>query len=132
MPPTALSEALKFFDQEDCAMEGWKEDIDRRLKKKEEAKRKRRSRRAEKAMEADKRREREMLERHRQKYRCHICGEQSSGPSYETGDWDAGKNSTYYPIWNKPVNLSQCKRCEKWVCVECSHNGYCKKCANKI
>jgi hypothetical protein len=68
-----------------------------------------------------------LMERHRRRFRCHICRKPSEGPRLR---YDSiGPVST---VWDAPTGLSKCSRCEKWTCPDHLHRGYCKRCAYRI
>jgi hypothetical protein len=131
-------------------MSDWQSDIDRRLQAREEAKAKRKA--AEKArqrkQQAEQRaREAERhLQQHKRRYKCHICGKPSDGPShilkirnpvsgdYEEVDYPFGLHQQIeYDDWYKPAGLQRCSICCRWACFEREHiyRGICEKCAKK-
>lgn len=76
------------------------------------------------------------LKQHQARFYCHICGKPSPKP-YEY--WDSyGENgqewySSYVTDYNKPTELVQCAKCQKWTCPSADpphfENGVCKKCS---
>lgn len=77
----------------------------------------------------------ERLKQHQARFYCHICGKPSPQPDQY---WDQyGENGQLYNSflvtdYNKPTELVQCTKCQKWTCpnAEPPHleNGVCKKC----
>ncbi len=77
----------------------------------------------------------ERLKLHQARFYCHICGKPSPQP-YQYWD-DYGENGQCYSSfhvtdYNKPTELVQCTRCQKWTCPNADPphlvNGVCKKC----
>lgn len=77
----------------------------------------------------------ERLKQHQARFYCHICGKPSPQP-YQYWD-DYGENGRLYSSflvtdYNKPTELAQCARCQKWTCPNADppqmENGVCKKC----
>ncbi len=77
----------------------------------------------------------ERLKQHQARFYCHICGKPSPQP-YQYWD-DYGENGQLYSSflvtdYNKPTELVQCARCQKWTCpnADPSHmeNGVCRNC----
>jgi hypothetical protein len=77
----------------------------------------------------------ERLKRHQARFYCHICGKPSPQP-YRYWD-DYGENgqlfsSFFVTDYNKPTELVQCARCQKWTCPDADPphlvNGVCIKC----
>jgi len=77
----------------------------------------------------------ERLKQHQARFYCHICGKPSPQPDQY---WDEdGENGRLYSAflvtdYNKPTELVQCSRCQKWTCPNAvpphMENGVCKNC----
>lgn len=77
----------------------------------------------------------ERLKQHQARFYCHICGKPSPRPDQY---WDQyGENGQLYSEflvtdYNKPTELVQCAKCQKWTCPNADpphlENGVCKKC----
>ena len=77
----------------------------------------------------------ERLKQHQARFYCHICGKPSPKPDQY---WDSyGENgqewySYHVTDYNKPTELVQCAKCQKWTCPNADpphlENGVCKKC----
>ena len=77
----------------------------------------------------------ERLKQHQARFYCHICGKPSPQP-YQYWD-DYGENGQLYSSvlvtdYDKPTELVQCARCQKWTCPNADpphlENGVCEKC----
>ena len=81
----------------------------------------------------------ERLKQHQARFYCHICGKPSPQPDQY---WDQyGENGQLYSSflvtdYNKPTELVQCAKCQKWTCPTADpphlENGVCKKCLENI
>lgn len=78
----------------------------------------------------------ERLKQHQARFYCHICGKTSPKPNEywdQDGD-DKGHLFSEFLVsdYNKPTELVQCARCQKWTCPNANpphmENGVCKKC----
>ena len=77
----------------------------------------------------------ERMKQHQARFYCHICGKPSPKPDQY---WDSyGENgqewySYHVTDYNKPTELVQCAKCQKWTCPNADpphlENGVCKKC----
>ena len=89
----------------------------------------------EKINKIDQAKEPERLKQHQARFYCHICGKPSPKPDQY---WDGyGENGQQYSSffvtdYNKPTELVQCAKCQKWTCPNADpphmENGICKKC----
>ena len=79
--------------------------------------------------------ESERLKQHQARFYCHICGKPSPRP-YQYWD-DYGENGQLYSSflvtdYEKPTELVQCARCQKWTCPNADpphmENGICENC----
>jgi hypothetical protein len=77
----------------------------------------------------------ERLKQHQARFFCHICGKSSPQPDQYWDDY--GENGQQYNSflvtdYNKPTELVQCSKCQKWTCPNADpphlENGICKKC----
>ena len=80
----------------------------------------------------------ERLKQHQARFYCHICGKPSPR-QYEYWDQDGDDKGHLFSEflvvdYNKPTELVQCVRCQKWTCPygDPPHmeNGVCSKCLN--
>lgn len=79
--------------------------------------------------------ETERLKQHQARFYCHICGKPSPKPDQY---WDSyGENgqewySYVVTDYEKPTDLVQCVKCQKWTCPDADpphlENCVCKKC----
>lgn len=77
----------------------------------------------------------ERLKKHQARFYCHICGKSSPKPDQY---WDSygEKGQEWYSYfvtdYNKPTELVQCAKCQKWTCPDADpphlENSVCKKC----
>jgi hypothetical protein len=79
--------------------------------------------------------ESERLRQHQARFYCHICGKPSPQPDkYWDNDGEDGKlySSFFVTDYNKPTELVQCAKCQKWTCPNADpphlENGVCYKC----
>jgi hypothetical protein len=77
----------------------------------------------------------ELLKQHQARFHCHICGKPSPQPDqYWDNDGEDGKlySSFFVTDYNKPTELVQCAKCQKWTCPNADpphlENGVCNKC----
>jgi len=77
----------------------------------------------------------ERMKQHQARFYCHICGKPSPKPDQYWDDY--GENGQqwyafYVTDYNKPTELVQCAKCQKWTCTNADpphlENGVCKKC----
>lgn len=80
------------------------------------------------------------------RFHCHVCGKRSTIPGrkyrhYKTygSGLEFGNMSEVHEHsdddgedWGRPGDLTKCKKCHKWTCEECVHDGICKKCGEKL
>ena len=81
----------------------------------------------------------ERLKQHQARFYCHICGKPSPQP-YQY--WDQyGEDGHLYSSnlvtdYDKPTELVQCARCQKWTCPNADpphmEHGVCKNCLENI
>jgi hypothetical protein len=77
----------------------------------------------------------ERLKQHQARFYCHICGKPSPQP-YQYWDQNGEDGHLYSEFLvtdvDKPTELVQCARCQKWTCPDADpphlENGVCKKC----
>jgi hypothetical protein len=127
-------------------MSNWHRDMDRKLQAQQEAEAKHKAAeeaRQKKQQSEQRARERErQLRRHQRKYKCHICGAPSDGPTRHRSIWmgEAGDRYVEYDSWADPAGLQQCSICGKWACCDGSEDPHihgplyrrvCKRCYNK-
>jgi hypothetical protein len=77
----------------------------------------------------------ERLKQHQARFYCHICGKPSPKPDqYWDNDGENGRLYSSFLVtdYNKPTELVQCAKCQKWTCPNADpphlENGVCKKC----
>jgi hypothetical protein len=77
-----------------------------------------------KAREAEKQSHAEKLAKERAKklakFKCHICGVQSSEPYVRSSEFDPDLASgyEYTTDWDLPGDLYKCATCKKWACKD--------------
>ncbi len=74
-------------------------------------------------------------------YKCHIQGCKNVPHGFQT-DWvpdmdeppDYTGNSTLHEVvlWDKPLGVFQCNKCNQWTCGLHLHKKICKECAEEI
>lgn len=122
----------------------WKEAYDRRQEeirrkeaeaaRREEVREARKNAAASRAWEAEQQRE---LAKHKNKYRCRICGKRSEGPgegkvgTYVEDTLERLKHDQYGKRFDIPTGLHKCSKCKKWACDDHYHAGLCQHCAEK-
>ena len=77
------------------------------------------------------REERIKLREFGQKFRCHVCGRPSKGPTFYEGTpaiFDVSGSDPYYD-WNEPKDLKKCVKCGELTCRRHLCGGVCKNCA---
>lgn len=116
-------------------MTDWKKNVDeaerKRILEQDKKEREERERREKEKWEWEKKREEKELAEWKRKYKCHICGQSTTGPKYAPMDTSYTDRGGHYPSRSgraHPGGLNQCQHCNKWACGDHWHQGKCQKC----
>jgi hypothetical protein len=128
--------------EDDNMSNDWKQQYEENKRRKEEDERRKR----EALLEEQQQKEREKRQaeeqrlaqeyeermiRHKQMFKCHICGKSSEGPYKDIPSptaWYWPSDSEMKFVWNQPTGLLKCARCGRWTCFDDEADGKCRRC----